>query len=137
MTYRKMFCNFQISIVTYNLWDNSEPTLDIVWFQKREKSRKPISILIDLKVERGIYFIKIIGQINDFGLIKQLVTFWLTCSPFFFQVPFFSTIICFFGSVGADEAVREIEYHCKIDWCRQLLGHFTPIAGADTTTKLV
>ena len=56
---------------------------------------------------------------------------------FFFQVPFFLAIICFFGSVGAGEAVREIHHNCPGDCCRQLLGHFTPIAGAGSATQLI
>ena len=39
-------------------------------------------------------------------------------------MPFFEKL------VGAGEVVREIHHNCVIDWCRQLLGHFTPIAGA-------
>ena len=53
------------------------------------------------------------------------------------QVPFFLAIICFFGSVDAGEAVREIHHNCIVDWCRQVLGHFTPIAGAGSASELI
>ena len=52
----------------------------------------------------------------------------------FLQVPFFLAII---GLVGAGEAVREIHHNRPPDWCRQLLGHFTPIAGAGSATQLI
>ena len=55
----------------------------------------------------------------------------------FFQVPFFLAIIYLFESVGAGEAVREIHHNCPVDWFRQLLGHFTPIAGAGSATQLI
>ena len=59
----------------------------------------------------------------------------------FFQVPFFLATIYFFDSVGAGKAVREIHHNCPPDWCRQLLGHFSPIAGAGkpagTATQLI
>jgi hypothetical protein len=48
----------------------------------------------------------------------------------FFQIPFFLAIAYFFGSVGAVEAVRKMHHNPMTDWCRQLLGHFTPFAGA-------
>ena len=96
------------------------------------------NITVDLEVERGIYFTNKNHMSNwYFWFNKGAVDILKNMLSSFFQVPFFLAIIYFFGLVGAGEAVREIEYHCMFDGCRQLLAHFTPCTGAGSATQLI